>query len=209
MSFAYGCCVGSWDRFMANVEPRVPEGSLLFATSGHTGIVNAYNAILDGAVNLTYDIEGLILVHDDLEITDPHAEEKFSAALADPLVGLVGVAGGGGESIAWWEHGPIGHQRTDVVDIDFGTRVGDVKYLEGSIMVLSLWAINSLFFDEQFTDFHGYEEISMQVCSAGKRVVVADVDTHHHTQMGFKSTESSEQWMHANELYRRKWFHEA
>jgi hypothetical protein len=202
--FAYGCCVGSWDRFMLNVRPRVPGGSPLLAASGHTGIVNAYNDFLDAAEKR--DIEGIILVHDDLEIVDPRAEEKFREVLSDADVGIVGVAGGGGESIAWWDHAPVGHQQTDAMLIDFGMRAGEVSYLEGSILVIPQRVVQRVRFDPLFTEFHGYEEICMVVRQFGMRVVVADIDTHHHTQLGFKSVASSRQWHRANELYREKWF---
>ena len=201
-NFAYGCCVASWEKFTRNVEPHTHD-RLTYATSGHTDIVSAYNDILDSVY--AYDVDGIILLHDDLEITDPHAEDKFHAALATPGVGIVGVAGGGDASIAWWEHEPIGHQVTDVTTIDFGQRTGEVGYLEGSILVLSQWAIKHLRFDADFMGFHGYEEICVRARLAGLKVVVADVDTHHHTQMGFKSQESAASWRAANEMYLGKW----
>jgi hypothetical protein len=201
--FAYGCCVGSWHKFMRYVEPKV-RGRLTFATSGHSGIVAAYNGIINALQHR--DVDGLILVHDDLEILDVQvAELTFRNTLADPDVGLVGVAGGGGNSLYWWEHDPIGHQLTDKTNIDFGQRTGDVTLIEGSIMVLSPWLIRTLRFDPIFTGFHGYDEIGTQVKLAGKRVVVADVDTHHHNMMGYVSEESAATCRLANKLYQDKW----
>lgn len=204
MAFAYGCCVGSWSKFNKNVLGSVPADRLLFATSGNTGIVKAYNGILEMARHHA-DLDGLILLHDDLEMFDPHAEFKFSAALTEPGVELVGVAGGGGSSLYWWEHNPVGHQLTDVMFIDFGARTGDVTLIEGSCMVLSPWVIEHVRFDSRFTGFHGYDEIGMQVKAMGKRVVVADVDTHHHNPMGYRSEKSAVECRRANELYREKW----
>src|SRR3954463_14789503 len=121
--FAYGCCVGSWDKFMRYALPGNfirdrQESRLVFATSGHSGIVAAYNGIIDALQHR--EVDGLILLHDDLEIRDPDAEEKFRDWLRDPTVGLIGVAGGGGDSIYWWEHDPVGHQLTDKLNVDFG-----------------------------------------------------------------------------------------
>ena len=201
----YGCCVGSWDKLAANVIPRIGAAPLV-AISGQTSIVTAYNRIIE-----TYGwdelgtLDALILLHDDLEITDPDAEAKFLAALEDPTVGLVGVAGGGGASIYWWCHEPVGHQLTDRRLIDFGQRTGDVTLIEGSVMALSPWLIGNLRFDPRFTGFHGYDEIGMQVTAAGKRVVVVDVDTHHHNPEGYASKESAESCQLAARLYQEKW----
>ena len=35
--------------------------------------------------------------------------------------------------------------------------------------------------------------------------MVADVDTHHHNSMGFKSAASAEEWLAADRRYREKW----
>jgi hypothetical protein len=204
LNIVYGCCVGSWDKFGRYVWPRV-RGRRVITTSGWDAIVPAYNTILDAVSGPPRYPDMLILLHDDLEITDEHAEEKFAAALVDDDVALVGVCGGGGKSLYWWEHEPVGHQLTDVMNIDFGPRTGDVTLIEGSIMVLSAWALSHLRFDVRFRDFHGYDEIGMQARNAGKRVVVADVDTHHHNPMGYKSAESAAACRLANEQYRKKW----
>lgn len=200
-SVAYGCCVGSWDKYQRNVAPHVVNKPV-HTVEGQTSIAAAYNEILAACPQ---DVDALILLHDDLEITDPDAESKFLAAL-EPDVGLVGVAGGGGKNgLAWWLCDPVGHQQTDVLNIDFGARTGDVDLIEGSIMVFSPWAIDTLRFDERFPGFHGYDEIAALAGARHMRVVVADVDTHHHSSLGFKSDASHAQWLEADRLYREKW----
>lgn len=208
MSVAYGCCVGSWEKFGRYVAPWI-QGKPMHATSGWSGIVSAYNMIMDNVSgecrSPSPELQALILMHDDLEILDPDAEAKFVAALAMPDVELVGVAGGGGDSIYWWNHNPIGHQRTDQRLIDFGPRAGDVTLIEGSIMALSPWLIRNLRFDPRFTGWHGYDEIGMHVHAEGKRVAVIDVDTHHHNPEGYRSAESAAECVEANRLYQKKW----
>jgi glycosyltransferase involved in cell wall biosynthesis len=205
----YGCCVGSWTKFEKYVQPqlyasRSNDNRRCITRFGASAIAPAYNTILNELCGTRDLPDMLILLHDDLEITDENAEEKFLNAL-EADVALVGVCGGGGESLYWWEHSPVGHQLTDVMNIDFGQRTGDVELIEGSIMVFSRWAIANLRFDTRFTDFHGYDEIAAQARALGKRVVVADVDTHHHNPMGYKSPESAAACRLANELYREKW----
>ena len=200
MTAEYGCVVGSWDRYNAYVAPRT-AGRTVHTRFGETSIAGPYNSILDACSADT----PLILLHDDLELTDPDAEQKLLAAL-EPDVGLVGVAGGSGQhGLAWWLYDPVGHQLTDVLNIDFGPRTGDVDLLEGSLLVFSPWAVKILRFDERFAGFHGYDEIAAQARAAGMRVVVADVDTHHHSALGFKSEASHLQWLEADRLYRQKW----
>lgn len=201
MTVGYGVCVGSWDKYRAFVEPHV--GPVLLMTD-QTSIGEAYNTILDSYAS--HPPDAVILQHDDLEIIDPDAETKFLAAMDDPDVALVGVAGGYGvTSLAWWDANTVGHQLTDGGMIDFGQRSGHVDLLEGSILVFSPWAVQNLRFDTRFTGFHGYDDIAMVAKAAGKCVYVADVDTHHHTNMGFKTSESAAAWAHANQLFREKW----
>lgn len=203
MSLAYGVCVGSWDRFNQYVVPHT-EGRELVGISGQTSIAVAYNRILTGLSHDSY--AGLILQHDDLEITDPRAEDIILAMLAVPDVALVGVAGGDARSgLAWWNIDPVGHQLTDSMMIDFGCRAGDVTLLEGSLLAFSPWAMDNLRFDENIPGFHGYDEIAMQAIKEEKRVVVVDVDTHHHSTLGFDSLDSHAEWHRADEYFRRKW----
>lgn len=203
MNVAYGVCVGSWDKYRRYVEPRIDAGRVVLMVD-QTSIGEAYNTVLDSYA--AYPPDAVILLHDDLEIVDPRAEEKFLAALAQPEVVLAGIAGGSGvTSLAWWEANTVGHQQTDAMMIDFGGREGDVDLLEGSILVFSPWAVKNLRFDLRFTGFHGYDDIAMIAKAAGKRVYVADVDTHHHTSMGFKTPESAAAWQNADRMFREKW----
>lgn len=203
MIIGYGCCVGSWDKLQRNVIPRIGNRPLM-AVSGQTCIAVAYNDMLHWARGNGLDV--LVLLHDDLEITDPDAEAKIIEALSPPRVGIVGVAGGSARGgLAWWNHSPIGHQQTDVMNIDFGERTGDVNLLEGSLLAFSRQGLLSLEFDEQEPGFHGYDAIAMQAHAIGLRTVVADIDTHHHTQMGYKSQYSHGEWVAADERFRARW----
>lgn len=205
MSFqvGFGCCVGSWDRFARYVVPHA-AGRPVMGLSGQTSIAAAYNAILDAYAN--FDVDLVVLQHDDLEILDPSAEERFEEMVrSQPDIGLIGVAGGSARGgLAWWNQDPVGHQRTDVMMIDFGAREGNVELLEGSLLVFSRWAVRALRFDER-PGFHGYDEIAMQAARKGMRVVVADVDTHHHTALGFDNDASHEDWLAADRWFRQKW----
>jgi hypothetical protein len=199
---AYGCCIGSREKFQANVAPYT-YGRIV-TLEHQTSIADAYNTILSAYRGLPVD--AVILQHDDLEIIDPDAEEKFLEALSLPDVALVGVAGGHGVgSLAWWNANTVGHQLLDSGLLDFGPRTGYVDLLEGSILVFSPWAVEHLRFDTRFAGFHGYDDIAMIAHSYGKKVYVADVDTHHHVQLGFKSEASAQAWAVADAQFREKW----
>jgi hypothetical protein len=198
---AFGCCVGSWERFNRYVLPTCVGPTI--ALSGQTSIAQAYNSMIDIAVGL--GVDGLVLQHDDLEITDPAVLTKLAEAFADPAVALVGVAGGRGVSgLAWWGAETVGHQLTDTGMLDFGPRSGDVDLLEGSLLAFSPWALTHLRFDE-LPGFHGYDEIAFQAKALDRRVTVIDLDTHHHTVLGFDSVASEQQWIAGDQHFRGKW----
>lgn len=203
---AYGVCVGSWDKFNRYVAPRTSNRQLI-GISGQHSIAVAYNKILEMFRNWDWPMAGLVLQHDDLEILDlDKAEATILEAFQDEDVALVGVAGGDARTgLAWWNIDPIGHQLTDSMNIDFGRRSGDVALLEGSLLAFSPWAIRTLVFDEEYPGFHGYDEIAMQAQDKGKRVVVKDIDTHHHSMVGFDSLDSHAQWHQADQRFRKKW----
>lgn len=199
----YGCCVGSWDKYHMYVEPFTIERPVMLAYN-QTSISVAYNAILDAFK--VYDLDAVILVHDDLEMLDPLTEEKVLKAFSDPLVddvALVGVAGGG-PSMHWWNVNPIGHQSTDSLMLDFGQRSGEVDMIEGSFMAFSPWAIQELRFDERY-EFLGYDDVCLEAKRAGKSVVVADIDTHHHSTVGYKSDAVRDMWERSEKIFNSKW----
>ena len=204
MKIGYGSCVGSWEKFSRNVAPRAADHQVV-ALSGQPSIGVAYNTILDAYRGSGMD--AVILVHDDLEITDPDAEAAFLAAFADPDVALVGVCGGkGDQTLHWWESEKVGHQMTDSGPLDFGDRTGEVAFIEGSVMAFSPWAVDNLRFDERYAGFSaGYDDICLHARAAGKRVTVVDVDTHHHSTVGWKSPQAEAAFAVAEAQFRAKW----
>lgn len=203
MNVVYGVCTNSWERVERYITPRIGARELIVLWNQQS-ITRAYNIILD-AINLRA-VDMLVLLHDDLELIDPAGEEKLLAAINEPDVALVGVAGGRDvRTLAWWNHETVGYQLIDSGPLNFGPRTGDVDSIEGSLMALSPWAIFNLRFDEAFTGFHGYDEIGLAAKRRGKRVVVTDVDTHHHTRLGFSSDDSHAAWLRADEMFKEKY----
>lgn len=209
MVIKYGCCVGSEEKLEKNILTRV-EPENLIVRRHQTSIAEAYNTVL-ARCQYTEEIDAVVLLHDDLEIIDEQFETKILKALADPTVAIVGVIGAEQmpRNLAWWNFNIIGHQRTDSMMIQGSQSEGDAWCTDGSIMALSPWAVNNLEFDQDFVGFHHYDvDIGLQARQAGKRVMVADIDTFHHTQVGFKSPEIEQSWHQADRIFRRKWFNE-
>lgn len=203
----YGVCVGSWEKLQRNVVPRIGDRQLV-AISGQISIAQAYSQMLVACRTRRRWVDMLVLLHDDLEILDPEAERKLLTAVSQPGVALAGVIGGVELASLYWWNSPtiIGHQATDSGLIDFGgAREGDVLFIEGSIMALSPWAIKYLSFDPAYPGFLGYDDICMQARSLGARTVVVDVDTHHHSTVGFKSDEIRRQFEQCEAIFQKKW----
>lgn len=205
MSVAYGVCVSSWEKFAANVAPHT-TGRLVYAAYGQTSIAEAYEEILR-TVESRPEVDALILQHDDLEIVDPDGESKLLAALAQPDVALAGVAGGGiGGGLAWWTDNPVGRVPYDGGVVDFGSRSGDVRLLDGCLLALPAETIRRLRVSRR-PGFHGYDgDISMRAGARGRRrVVVVDVDVRHHTALGFDDLASEADWIDADRQFRERW----
>ncbi len=200
--FRYGACVGSWDRINRWVAPAAGDAEFI-GLAGQPSLATAYNRILD---LFAADHDGpVVLLHDDLQIVDPQFEAKAFEVLAEqPDVALVGVAGGVAEDagLAWWEGPTIGHQATDAMTLDFGQRTGEVAVLEGSVLVFSPWAVRHLRYDTAYQGFYSADTVALAARRAGKSLWVADIDTHHHTPMGFRTPASAAAWAAGAARYR-------
>jgi len=74
--------------------------------------------------------------------------------------------------------------------------------LEGSIIAFSPWAVRNLRCDERYTNFRGgWDDVCLTARAAGKRCVVADVDTHHHSTVGSVEVAFAE----SERLFVEKW----
>jgi cellulose biosynthesis protein BcsQ len=47
--------------------------------------------------------------------------------------------------------------------------------------------------------------VCLHARAAGKRVVVVDVDTHHHSTVGWKSPEIEARFVESERMFREKW----
>jgi GT2 family glycosyltransferase len=182
---------------------REPDSRVLTDRSA-TSMAQGYNAILRGLRD-AHDLEALVLLHEDTEITDPEFCAKVRRALADPTVGLIGVVGATNVTrLAYW-HGELQGRVSESRGTITGAKLDqDVDAVDGLLMVLSPWAVRHLGFDEtHFPAFHGYDiDFSFAVRAAGARVVTQDIAVHHHTKGGYGNTLA---YVRASRAFRRKW----
>ena len=204
---AYGVVIGdparyeAWAR-MGVDRVRTPE-TLELTRRGRRSIAEAYNGILAEASGRA-GLEGLVLIHQDLEILDASFEDVARRALAEPGVAVAGAVGARDvRSLAWWRGDGRGRLAETRGVVDFGGGRHDVDCVDGSLLVLSPWAARTLRFDESLPGFHGYDvDLCFQARARGGRVVVDEFPAFHHTLGGYGRPSA---WLRADHRWRRKW----
>jgi hypothetical protein len=194
----------------SEVMPHAAAGSLF----------RSYNLILDSIAERD-DVEALVLVHQDAEITDHDFCVKVRRALRDPGVGVVGCVGAVGvRSIAWWEGSvtwaSFVHRYRELGGGDLPAfawnggempayaRTGEVDTVDGFVMALSPWTIRNVRFDESLGLIHGYDfDFCLQVRAAGRKVITEDFKVIHHHSLDLIS--EPETWIAAHMRVAEKW----
>jgi Glycosyltransferase like family len=209
----YGLCAERGIRLAAEPDTAV------LARPAVGSIFAGYNQILEEAAALE-GLEGLVLLHQDTEIVDPHFCSKLRRVLEDPEVGVVGCVGAiGVRSIAWWE-GSITwasfiHRYPEFGGGDFPSmtwdelppygQLGEVDTVDGFVLGLSPWVVRNVRFDESLGQaLHGYDfDFCLQVRAAGRKIVTADFKVIHHHSLELSSDLGP--WAQAHVSIAEKW----
>jgi hypothetical protein len=195
--------------------------TMMLPRSAQGSIFSNYNAIMDAATEIE-GLEALVLLHQDAEIADPSFCNELRAALADPLVGVVGCVGSVGvRTIAWWEGSvtwaSFVHRYTELGGGDVPSltwhegqkppyaRLGEVDTVDGFVLGLSPWVVQNIRFDESLGQMlHGYDfDFCLQVRSAGRKVVTADFKVIHNHSLELASDLAH--WSDAHIAVSEKW----
>jgi hypothetical protein len=206
----YGVCVGSvgtLQKFTAPSISRASKGSVCAIESfKHSSIFEAYNSILSVARKIT-SLSALVLMHEDVELLDSGFESKIRAELESDDAAIVGTIGASKvTSIAWWEGEKAGRcLDSNLGLLDFGSESVCVDAVDGHVLVLSPWAVNTLQFDsETFSGYHAYDvDICFQARSLGKKVIASPLGTFHHSKGGYGDKAA---WEKSDFSFKRKWF---
>lgn len=177
----------------------------ILTVQGAGSIAKAYNDILDRCNENFPDAEGLVLLHQDVEITDAEFFPRLRADLRDPSVGLVGILGATGvRSLVYWRADVRGFVRERHRTLDFGRGRHEVDAVDGMLLALAPQVFKRLRFDDDLCrGFHGYDiDFSFTVRAAGLRVLVDDLPVIHHTKGGYGDRQA---YLRSCRAWRRKW----
>jgi len=170
---AFGLCVSSEETYAAHAGPGIPiaagPDAVVIKLYGQSSLFEGYNSILEEAARLP-GLQGLVLLHDDLEIRDAQLLDKLRGLFAGDTIGLAGAVGARSvRSINWWEgerHGRViwdgvaGEEGPRVED--FGAETTDVEAVDGLMMALSPWVVRNVRFDSH--TFHGFSAADVDYC---------------------------------------------
>ena len=219
---AFGTFVGEGEAYWRYSEPGIRRckepDSVVLAYAAVSSLPRSLNIVLDAAAARD-DLEALILIHPHTELTDPGICARAREILADPEVAVAGAAGATGvdDTIAWWEGtvsaAPGLHRYEGTPGGDFpafswagpasGT-FGAVDAVDGSLLVLSPWAVHTIRFDEALQVGHGYDvDFCRQIRAAGGKVVTADLRATYH--MGLELVEEVALWVEGHRQVAEKW----
>ncbi len=221
--FAFGCVLSSEEQYETYARPGIersagPDPWVLLRRDQEC-IFTAYNSILDEACARD-DLEGVILLHQDLTIADDRVLDTLRRAFAEPQVGIVGVVGGVGvHGMGWWfseeRYGAYGWDwlmdpaREEIFDpasfwLSNTARAADVDAVDGMFLALSASAARELRFDESLRPgFHGYDtDLCFEARKAGWRVRVEEIDVIHHN---LSDLGDREHFVEAHVAFGAKW----
>jgi Glycosyltransferase like family len=220
----FGCSITSPDMYRGAAEKGISlaaePDSVIIANAAAGSLMRSYNLIMDKAAEID-DVEALVLVHQDAELTDSDFCARIRRALAEPDVGVIGCVGAiDVRNIAWWEGsvtwGSFTHRYTEYGggQIDAFTftddnhpgyaRTGEVDTLDGFILVVAPWTIHNIRFDETLGQLHGYDyDFCLQVREAGHKVMTANFKAIHHHSLDLVTDETV--WIEAHKRVAEKW----
>lgn len=218
---AFGTAVTNRETYAryarAGFDLAAEPDSIVIARDNDGTLSDGYNEILERARGLE-GLEALVLVHQDLEITDAAFCATVRDCLADPEVAVIGCAGAERVTgLAWWDPGPVLGSydwvppQGEPVPMDEWDAfvqvetVTEVAAIDGMVIVLSPWAVAELRFDPGLDpSAHAYDiDICFQARANGKKVVVAPVGVSHHHDLVVLRDPSD--WIEAHQRLARKW----
>ena len=186
--FVYAVCESASGQLDATLRPSLKRYGLgpLIVRFNATSIYDGYNSLMEEAIERWPQLEGVVLVHDDVEIRDPQFETALRDAFSEPRVGVVGAIGGRGHvEMSWWK-------TTDRYG-RVGSLSGPECYAEGPAVVDTvdglLMAVSPRFARQcrlegrGYPGFHGYDsELCAVARAAGMTVLVGRLSVFHHNK---------------------------
>ncbi|WP_168583180.1 methyltransferase domain-containing protein [Gephyromycinifex aptenodytis] len=184
--FVFGVCIDSPDLFDRHCLPAIAAyggADATLITSPDLPVATTYNDILASTLDLE-GVEAVVLLRDDVEITDPHFRSKVRAAFAeDPHLAVLGP---GGQTHWWQERAGSSSAAHAPTDSSLPSPLREVDYVDGSCLVLRPSVAAKLRFDDHA--FPGPTGFDIDFCAraraAGLKVALAPLDVEHHAEPG-------------------------
>lgn len=210
--FVFGVHIDSQEVFDRHCLPAIAafggqDATLI--TSPDTPIAGTYNRMLAASLEMD-DVEAIVLLRQDVQITDPRFLTKVRDAFArDPQLAVIGPVGGqGSTSLRWWQapkrFGLVGPSAGTFADVN---EARDVDFVDGLCMILRPDLAALIRFDDiAFTGRSGYDvDICLRVREAGLRVAIEPIEVVRHGNAhddddSFRSAAAAWQGQRANAL---------
>ena len=190
--FVYGVCVGPSGKFEAACGPSLERYGFepVILRRHQRSIFEAYVSMMDEASDRWPDLEGLVLLHDDVVIEDDCIETNLRRLFRSGRTGIVGVVGGTGhDELSWWKTDErFGHCRMATHVDEYSRGDHEVSTVDGLFMALSPPAVQLLSRSLRqggYPAWHGYDsEMCRLVRQAGLSVLVSDFELFHDCKRG-------------------------
>jgi hypothetical protein len=169
---------------LPGIRRAAEPDSAILTRSGRDSIQQPYNEMMDEAATLP-GLEALVLLHQDLELTDDSLPRRVRSVFDDPRVGLMGPLGGRiSKPHCWlWPDQAFGTVDPHVLPPVVGSE--QVDALDGALLVLAPWVVSGLRFGPPADGrFHGYDvDIGFRVGAHGGKVICHHVPCVHRREL--------------------------
>lgn len=177
------------EEALPGIERAAEPDSAILTRAGRT-IWQAYDEIMDEAAAQPA-LEALVLLHQDLELTDDSLPSRVRRLFRDRRTGLVGALGARDVKLHLWlaSRELYGTVAARGIDRRFSSGSQEVEGVDGALLVLAPWVVRGLRFGEPPAGgFHGYDvDIAMRVRAHGGRVLCDDIPYFHHRDRARKN----------------------
>ena len=185
---AFGVAVSdpaTYERVALPGIERAAESDSLVLTRTGLSIWRAYDEIIDEAAAHP-GLEALVLLHQDLELTDVSLPRRARALFGDPRAGLAGALGARNVQPHLWlaSRELYGLVAAPGIERRFSRGRHEVEGVDGALLVLAPWVVRGLRLGEPPAGgFHGYDaELSFRVRAHGGLVLCDDIPHFHHRE---------------------------
>jgi hypothetical protein len=164
---------------------RAAEPDSVVLTRADLPIREAYEEIMEEVAGEPR-LEALVLLHQDLELTDDSLPRRARRLMADRRTGLAGSLGARGVILHLWlaSRDLYGAVYASDVQRRFTSGAHEVECVDGALLMLAPWVVRGLRFGAAAgAGFHGYDvDAAMWVRAHGGRVVCEEIPHFHHRE---------------------------